>query len=203
MTAAKKAPAKKKPAARKAAAKPETRKPPGQKWSAGRKLRFAQLLFEGRMTQRDAFLEALPQAREWTLESQNANASLWANRPEIKELVEALNTQAIAAVVKAGAIDLESHLSTLADLRDRAAQAGDYGSAVRAEERRGMAGGLYIERKQVDSRALVTHEHRQVRAVDALMADALRLDGPGGDPALDGEERSVLPDPLPAEAQRH
>lgn len=172
-------------------------------WGPARNLKFARLLFEGKTSQREAFLEVAPAARKWKQSSQDSNASYRANLPEIVALVEKLRAEAIAKVVDAGAITLELHLKTLADLRDRAAIAGDWGSAVRAEEDRGKAGGLYIERKQVDSRALVTHEHRAVRAVDALMADALQLGGTGGDPAVDGEERPVLPDPLPVEAQRH
>ena len=172
-------------------------------WSAARKLKFARLLFEGNMTQREAFIAALPQAKNWTKDSQNSNASTAAKRPEIVELVAKMRAETLAKVVDAGAISLEQHLTALADLRDRAAKAGDWSSAVRAEEDRGKAGGLYIERKQVDSRTLVTVVDRAVSEIDALMERALLAGGTEDGVSGDGASGSLLPAALPAEPPRH
>lgn len=44
---------------------------------------------------------------------------------------------------------IDDHLQKLADLRDRAEEAEEFGSAIRAEELRGKALGFYIERTMV------------------------------------------------------
>ena len=47
------------------------------------------------------------------------------------------------------AISLESHLGTLHDLREEAKDQGQIAAAITAEAHRGMAGGLYIDRREV------------------------------------------------------
>lgn len=49
-------------------------------------------------------------------------------------------------VVEAAQITLESHLSDLKELRDKAAGEGKYGPAIQAEIARGKASGLHVER---------------------------------------------------------
>jgi phage terminase small subunit len=47
-------------------------------------------------------------------------------------------------------LTLESHLNTLARLRNKAAAAEQFGPAVNAEVHRGKAAGLYVERHRVE-----------------------------------------------------
>ena len=57
-------------------------------------------------------------------------------------------------VLLASQVTLESHLAELARLRDRALALEQTGPAVRAEECRGKAAGLYVERQMVETREL-------------------------------------------------
>lgn len=52
-------------------------------------------------------------------------------------------------VADKAALSLEEHLDKLAELRDAAAETGQFASAISAEKARGQAVGLYIERQQV------------------------------------------------------
>lgn len=186
--------------ATKAAAKKPAAKREGG-WTSVKCTRFAKLLAEG-MTQAQAFVAVYPPAKHWTKRSLEANSSKRANDPRVVSAREAFEREARDVLVAQGAITLENHLSELAKLRDLAAAAKDYGSAVRAEERRGMVAGFYVEKKQVAIAQTVTHVDRAVSEVDAILEDAL---GPGQtyDHGVDGEERSLLPSPLPPEAPRH
>jgi len=47
------------------------------------------------------------------------------------------------------AISLETHLSTLHDLREEATDQGQISAAITAEVHRGKAGGLYIDRREI------------------------------------------------------
>ena len=47
------------------------------------------------------------------------------------------------------AVSLESHLSTLHDLREEARDQGQVSAAITAEVHRGKAGGLYIDRREI------------------------------------------------------
>jgi hypothetical protein len=47
------------------------------------------------------------------------------------------------------AISLETHLSTLHDLREEAKDQGQISAAITAEVHRGKAGGLYIDRREI------------------------------------------------------
>jgi len=46
-------------------------------------------------------------------------------------------------------ISYKSHIQKLAELRDSAEKAGNYTGAIAAEKYRGMAAGLYVDRKEV------------------------------------------------------
>jgi len=46
-------------------------------------------------------------------------------------------------------VTFESHVKTLARIRDEALQNGNYASAVAAEKSRGQAAGLYVDRKEI------------------------------------------------------
>ena len=46
-------------------------------------------------------------------------------------------------------MSLETHLEALRALRDKAADAGQYGAAIAAETNRGKAAGLYTEKHEL------------------------------------------------------
>jgi len=46
-------------------------------------------------------------------------------------------------------INYKSHINTLAAMRDKALEAQNYTAAIAAEKYRGMAAGLYIDRKEI------------------------------------------------------
>jgi phage terminase small subunit len=54
-----------------------------------------------------------------------------------------------APVIEAAQLTLESHLSTLAQLRNEARKLGQMGAAINAEVARGKAAGLYIEKQEI------------------------------------------------------
>jgi len=70
------------------------------------------------------------------------------DHPKISLRIAALR----AAAAEKAMITLDQHLSTLADLRDKAAQAGQMGAAITAEIARGKAAGLYVEKREVNAR---------------------------------------------------
>jgi hypothetical protein len=63
-------------------------------------------------------------------------------------LITLYNTREIAASER-DAISLETHLSTLHDLREEAKDQGQISAAITAEVHRGKAGGLYIDRREI------------------------------------------------------
>ena len=59
-------------------------------------------------------------------------------------------------VLERAKMTLEGHLGMLADIRDAAMAAGQYGAAKSAEEARGRVSGFYLERCVVATRDLPT-----------------------------------------------
>ena len=53
------------------------------------------------------------------------------------------------ALAERDAVSLESHLSTLHDLREEARDQGQVSASITAEVHRGKAGGLYIDRREI------------------------------------------------------
>lgn len=186
---------------RQVAATPAATKAPRARWEDNHCLQFAKLVAEG-MTQRAAFVAVVPAAAAWTANTVGVRANAKMKDPRVIAAIAEFEKATRAAIIEGGTINLESHLAELAALRDKAARAGDFSSAVRAEERRGMVAGFYVEKKKVEHSGSVAHQHRAVSEVDALMADAL-AGGQAHDMSVDGQERPVLPAPLPAEPPRH
>lgn len=67
-----------------------------------------------------------------------------------------------APATQQGLISYESHLKRLAELRDAALMAEQYGAAIRAEEIRGKAAGLHKDRVEIEG---TTTQHMTVRFV--------------------------------------
>jgi phage terminase small subunit len=66
--------------------------------------------------------------------------------PQIADAIR----RGVAKVAQRAELSLETHLSTLARLRNKAAAAEQFGPAVNAEVHRGKAAGLYVERHRVE-----------------------------------------------------
>jgi len=73
-------------------------------------------------------------------------ASRQAKRIRLRPRVAAYLAYQQQSVMRAGACELVDHLHKLAELRDAAKADGKYGDAIKAEELRGKACGLYVER---------------------------------------------------------
>ncbi len=68
--------------------------------------------------------------------------------------------------VEAAQVTLEDHLRQLADLRDKAMEAGQYSAAISAEHHRGKAAGLYVERSENVTRKYVVRVPAKAESVD-------------------------------------
>jgi hypothetical protein len=78
-----------------------------------------------------------------------AHAAVQANHllqtPHVVARIEALK----ADYYKKHEVTFDNHVTKLAELRDLAAKNGNYPAAVSAERYRGMAAGLYVDRKEI------------------------------------------------------
>lgn len=85
--------------------------------------------------------------KRMTAKSVNERASQILADIKVQSRVAELRTKAADKAV----LTLESHLEKMAELRDLAVKDNDWDAAIRAEERRGVAAGLYPDRsKQVN-----------------------------------------------------
>lgn len=74
-------------------------------------------------------------------------AHYWIRQPHVRERIREMQ----AELRKSSMLTLEDHLRELADLRDKACDAGKYAAAITAEVARGKAAGLYVERIETHS----------------------------------------------------
>lgn len=112
---------------------------------------FAQLYASGSVSASEAYrgVYGAKKAKPSTI---HRTAHELLRSPKIAARVAALQ----AEVAETAKVTLAGHLSDMLDLRNRAAEAGDYGPAVRAEIARAQAAGLLVERREV------THSGRVV-----------------------------------------
>ena len=80
----------------------------------------------------------------------NVTASQLLARPSIALAV----AEARAPIIAEAGITLEGHLAKLAEIRDKAIAAEQFGPANAAEANRGKVAGLYVERSLVETRQL-------------------------------------------------
>ena len=78
-------------------------------------------------------------------ETVNSKASILLARVDIRARLEEIQKP----VRERAEISLESHLNRLKHLSDMAEAAEQYSSAIKAEESRGKASGLYTEKKEI------------------------------------------------------
>lgn len=120
--------------------------------------------------------------------------SLIANPKVATRLAELRKPAADSAV-----LSLAQHLRTLAEIRDKAIKAEEYGAAVSAERVRGLAAGLHIDRKEVRTGPLSTLTDQQLDQLIAAIAagtpaEVFAVLGNAGEAAtLQGEPAQVLP----------
>lgn len=134
---------------------------------------FCQEVAIGR-TKTDAFIEAYPHAADWKASAANVKASMLAARQEVKERVAFLQAKAADAAV----FTLSAHLIRLNALSLAAERAGEFTSAVKAEENRGRAAGFYPTKVELTGRGGGPIETKQTRDLtDAELADELAKHG--------------------------
>ncbi len=110
-------------------------------------------------TQTDAFLEAFPHAEEWKRQTAKVKASELAARPDVKARIAHLQARAADASV----FTLAAHLARLNALSIAAERAGEFTSAVKAEENRGKAAGFYPTKVELTGRGGGPIETKQTR----------------------------------------
>tara|TARA_R110000782_G_scaffold55229_6_gene116503 strand:- start:3803 stop:4225 length:423 start_codon:yes stop_codon:yes gene_type:complete len=103
--------------------------------------KFAQSLAGG-MTQSDAYRNAYDVSKSTKSETINQSCCRVLSRPHVSARVAELRAPIVAKV----GITLENHIQRLQDLSEKAEAAGQYSAAIKAEESRGKACGLYVEK---------------------------------------------------------
>jgi phage terminase small subunit len=73
--------------------------------------------------------------------------------------------------VEAAQVTCEGHLKQLAELRDKALEAGQFGPAVTAEINRGKVAGLYVERSEAVVRKFVVRAPHKAKSVEEWTAE--------------------------------
>jgi phage terminase small subunit len=107
-------------------------------------LAFAQAVAGGK-TQSDAYREAYPRSLKWPDKTLWSKASELMANGRVLERVQSLRRPA----VERAELSVDAHIAKLAEIRDAALQAFDFGPAVRAEIARGQVGGHYIQKTEV------------------------------------------------------
>lgn len=119
---------------------------------------FAQEVAAGR-TKTDAFIEAYPHADAWKRATANVKACELAARPDVAARIAELQARAADATV----FTLAAHLTRLNALSIAAEKAGEFSSAVKAEENRGKAAGFYPTKVELTGRGGGPIETKQTR----------------------------------------
>lgn len=119
---------------------------------------FAQEVATGR-TKTDSYIECYPHAADWKASAANVKASMLAAREDVKARVAFLQAKAADAAV----FTLSNHLTRLNNLSLAAEKAGEFTSAVKAEENRGRAAGFYPTKVELTGRGGGPIETKQTR----------------------------------------
>jgi hypothetical protein len=134
---------------------------------------FSQHVASG-MTQSDAFIEVRPHAADWKASAVHVKASMLAARDDVKARIAALQAKAADASM----FTLAAHLARLNALSLAAQKAGEFSSAVKAEENRGKAAGFYPTKVELTGRGGGPIETKQTRDLtQAELEDALKAYG--------------------------
>ena len=134
---------------------------------------FAQEVSTGR-AKTQAFLVAYPHAAAWKAQSAQVKSSMMAARPDVRARIAFLQSKAADAVV----FTLSMHLLRLDNLSQAAERAGEFTSAVKAEENRGKAAGFYPTKVELTGRGGGPIESKQTRDLtDAELEEELAKHG--------------------------
>jgi hypothetical protein len=121
-----------------------------------------------------AFLEVYPHAAEWKASAANVKASMMAARDDVKARIAFLQSKAADSAV----FTLAAHLARMNALSIAAEKAGEFASAVKAEESRGKAAGFYPTKVELTGRGGGPIETKQTRDLtDAELAEELARHG--------------------------
>ena len=137
---------------------------------------FAQAFASGK-SQADAYREAYPASQKWTAKTLWSKASQLAKHDLVLARVAELRAPAVAAA----GMTLESHLAELERLKQLALARNKVDIAVRAEELRGKASGLYITRIEggepgAFNKLAAENKQRAIQAVQDEIARRALLD---------------------------
>jgi len=102
---------------------------------------FAAGLAEG-LSKAEAYRRAFPRSAGWSDKVVYNKASELSANGDIRVRLAELQAKAAAA----NEFTVAAHLRELADLRDEARNAGQFGPAIKAEESRGKCAGFYTEK---------------------------------------------------------
>lgn len=119
---------------------------------------FAQEVAAG-STKTAAFIEAYPHAGNWKSTAVHVKAAMLGAREDVKARIAYLQEKAADAAV----FTLAAHLARLNALSRAAEKAGEFTSAVKAEENRGKAAGFYPTRVELTGRGGGPIESKQTR----------------------------------------
>lgn len=119
---------------------------------------FAQEVASGR-TKTDAFIEIRPHAAEWKASAVHVKAAMLGAREDVKARVAFLQEKAADSAV----FTLSAHLARMNALSIAAERAGEFASAVKAEENRGKAAGFYPTKVELTGRGGGPIETKQTR----------------------------------------
>lgn len=134
---------------------------------------FSQEAATGR-AKTDAFIEVYPHAAAWTPAAAHVKASMMAARQDVKERIAFLQAKAADVAV----FTLSAHLIRLNNLSLAAERAGEFTSAVKAEENRGRAAGFYPTKVELTGRGGGPIETKQTRDLtDAELEEQLAKHG--------------------------
>jgi hypothetical protein len=103
--------------------------------------KFAYAIVAG-MTQADAYRHAYPKSRKVSPRNLYAEASRLAANPKVFARIAQLREPA----VESAQLTLSGHLAELDRLKRKAEKCDQHSAAIRAEELRGKATGLYVEK---------------------------------------------------------
>lgn len=96
-------------------------------------------------TQSAAYRVAYPKSRKWSENAVAVNASRLVRDANVRLRLDELAAKAACA----NEVTLAQHVAELARLRQQAESAEQFSAAIKAEELRGKACGLYTERHEV------------------------------------------------------
>lgn len=100
------------------------------------------------VSQTDAYRQAYPTSLKWKPESCHQKASTLAADANVRSRIEELRKPVVEAVRVEAKITLESHLAEIERIKGLALQKEEYNVALKAEELRGKAVGLYVTKTE-------------------------------------------------------